>query len=155
MIFKLSLSSGLAVAMVAIFSVANAQDGALIRCGASAGQSYFFKDDVFTRDRSNWEEDGISSGKIVLIKLGEEYDILFDDAAGAYGYREDGAAVISISQIDQRQTIGAFHATYTDIFTFDFENEELVWSSHKIGTLIKKVGIYQADCSVTRSGRAN
>lgn len=83
MIFKLSLSSGLAVAMVAIFSVANAQDGALIRCGASAGQSYFFKDDVFTRERSNWEEDGISSGKIVLIKLGEEYDILFDDAAGA------------------------------------------------------------------------
>ena len=117
------------------------------------GQSYFFKDDVFTRDRSNWKEDGISSGKIVLIKLGEEYDILFDDAAGAYGYREDGAAVISISQIDQRQTIGAFHATYTDIFTFDFENEELVWSSHKIGTLIKKVGIYQADCSVTRSSR--
>jgi len=41
----------------------------------------------------------------------------------------------------------AFRGTYTDIYTFDAGTSEVVWSSHKIGTLVKKVAIYRADCS--------
>jgi len=44
-------------------------------------------------------------------------------------------------------TIGAFRGTYVDIFTFNFSNNEVLWTSHKIGTAIAKVGIYRAECS--------
>jgi hypothetical protein len=128
-------------------SLAKAQDGVLITCGASIGTGYFFKDDLTNPNGPSWEEDGISSGKIVLVKLGDEWDIQFDDAAGAYGYRQDGAAVLLLSQNDGMMTIGAFHPNYADVYTFNFEQGEVLWSSHKIGTAIKKAAIYRAECS--------
>jgi hypothetical protein len=127
---------------------AAAQDsqGALMRCGASVGSSYFFHDPLYDPKGPNWQDDGISKGKIILVKLGDEWDIQFDDANGAYGYREDGATVMILGQADGKMTVGAFHPNYTDIYTFNVADSEVVWSSHKIGTAVTKVAIYRADC---------
>jgi hypothetical protein len=94
-----------------------------------------------------WMDDGISSGKILLVRLGDEWDIQFGDTIGDYGYRQDGARVLPLGRADHLLTVGAFRGTYTEIYTFKFSDNEVVWTSHKIGTVITKVAIYRADCS--------
>jgi len=124
-----------------------AQDGVIARCGASEGQSYFFHDPVMYPNGPDWDDDGISNGKLLLVRLGEEWDIQFGDTVGDYGYRQDGATVFPVGQTEDMLTIGAFRGTYVDMFTFNFSNSEVLWTSHKIGTAIAKVGIYRAECS--------
>ena len=124
-----------------------AQDGVLARCGPSSGQGYFFFDELMNPEGPEWSEDGIRDGEIILIRLDNEWDIQFDDVAGAFGYRQDGADVIPLGSSNQKLTIGAFRGTYSDIYTFNFEGNEVVWSSHKTGTLITKVAIYRSECT--------
>ncbi len=125
-------------------------DGVLARCGASFGTGYFFHDDVTNPGGPEWSTDRITDGNLLLVRLGDEWDIQFGDSIGEYGYRQDGAEVIPLGQADGMLTVGAFRGTYTDIFTFDFEGDEVVWTSHKTGTVIKKVAVYRAECTVMK-----
>ncbi len=140
------------VAVLAVTLVAAAPaysqlgEGVLFRCGASKGNGYFFYDEAYNPEGPSWEDDGISNGKFVLVKLGDEWDIQFDDTIGAYGYREDGAQVFPLGNENGKLTIGAFHPNYTDIYTFNPAADEVVWTTHKIGTLITKVAVYRAEC---------
>ena len=61
---------------VSLFSTpAFSQDGGLIRCGASDGRGYFFHEPVGNPEGPEWSDDAMSNGKIILVKLGEEWDI--------------------------------------------------------------------------------
>lgn len=79
------------------FVFAQATEGVIIRCGASEGHSFFFES-FANPDGPNWDTDRISGGKIILVRLGEEWDIQFDDARGASGYRQDGANVVPLME---------------------------------------------------------
>jgi hypothetical protein len=127
-------------------TLASAQtDGALFRCGASSGHGFFFKSSL-NPDGPSWEIDGITGGEIVLIRLGDEWDIQFDDSIGASGYREDGAEVFPLMEADGFLTVGAFHANYVDIYTFDFANRVVGWTSNKHGPIAPKVSVFSANC---------
>lgn len=127
-------------------SVAAAQtDGVLISCGASTGHVFSFKGPL-NPDGPSWDADGISGGKIVLIRLGDEWDILFDDIVGSFGYRQDGARVLPLLETDSLLTIGAFNAQYVDIYTFDLANRVVGWTSNKHGPIMAKAGAYSATC---------
>lgn len=136
----------LATTLWACPSFAQMRDGAVIRCGASAGHAYFFKDDVMNPDGPQWEEDGMRNGSIILVKLGDEWDIQFDDAAGAYGYRSDGAQVTPLISEGNLLMVGAFHENYVDIYNFDLVHREVAWTSNKAGTLIAKAAVYRSAC---------
>lgn len=120
-------------------------NGAIIRCGASDGHAFFFED-ILNPDGPGWMRDGISAGKIVLIRLGNEWDILFDDAAGASGYRQDGADVIPLMNNGFLITVGAFNDSYVDIYTFDLVNRVAAWTSSKLGPIVPKVAAYSSAC---------
>lgn len=139
----LILCSGICTAG-AVF--AQATEGVLIRCGASSGHAFFFQDEFFNPEGSGWQEDGMSSGKIILVKLGNEWDIQFDDAIGTSGYRQDGARVIPLSGKSEMLTVGAFNSDYVDIYTFDFIGKQVAWSSSKLGPFAPKVAAYAAEC---------
>lgn len=128
-------------------TTANAQDGVLIKCGASAGHGYFFHDEVMNPKGPEWSEDGMSNGQIILVKLGEEWDILFDDAIGGHSYRKDGARVIPLGGDERFLMVGAFYpSSYADVYTFDLEAREVAWSSNKPGGLMPKVSVMRASC---------
>lgn len=133
---------------VSLFSTsAFAQDGVLIRCGASEGRGYFFHEPVGNPEGPEWSDDALSNGKIILVKLGEEWDIQFDDSVGAYSYRQDGGTVILLGQTEKFIMIGAFfNSSYADIYTFDFDKREVAWTSSKIGGPISKAAVYRAQC---------
>ncbi len=120
-------------------------DGAVIRCGASAGHSFFFKSPN-NPSGPNWDADGMSKGKIILIRLGDEWDIQFDDSVGSYGYRQDGAQVFPLMESDSLITVGAFSAQYVDIYTFDLVNRVVGWTSNKHGPITPKTAAYSATC---------
>lgn len=125
---------------------AQAIDGVIIRCGASSGHGYFLSNDFFNPDGPNWEPDGISDGKIVRIRRGNEWDILFDDITGSNGYRQDGAKVFPILETDRFLTVGAFNEQYVDVFTFDLVDRVVGWTSNKHGPFTAKAAVYAADC---------
>ena len=134
------------VACMSQAAAAQVLDGVLARCGASIGQAFHFKDDVFNPKGPDWSEDGMRNGKIILVKLGEEWDIQFDDAFGSYGYRQDGAKVIFLHGKPGMLVDGAFGSSYADIYTFDFAEKIVAWSSNKIGPVGPKVAVYTATC---------
>lgn len=137
-----------AVLALTVSAPATAQDvdGVLARCGASKGHGYFFKDENFNPTGPEWEDDGISNGKIILVRLGDEWDIQFDDIAGAYSYRQDGANVLPLMNTPGMLSVGAFGALYADIYIFDLANKNVAWSSNKLGPIGSKVAVYSADC---------
>jgi hypothetical protein len=138
---------GIAAIFVAGPAISQSGEGVVARCGASTGLSYFFFDEVMNPEGPDWSDDGLSNGNILLVRLGQEWDIQFGDSIGAYGYRQDGAGVIPLGNENGKLTVGAFHPNYTDIYTFNFADKEVLWTSHKIGTAITKVGVYRAECS--------
>jgi hypothetical protein len=132
-------------ALVPFAASAQPTDGVIMRCGASAGHGYFFK--YFTKpDGPDWQVDGISTGKIILVRLGDEWDIQFDDFLGASGYRNDGAKVIPLLETEGFLTVGAFGPWYVDIYTFDLMNRDVGWTSNKHGPISAKAAAYSAKC---------
>jgi hypothetical protein len=121
------------------------RDGVIARCGASDGMGYYFRENATGNTDGTWQQDGISSGKIVLVRLGEQWDIQFDDAIGAAGYRNDGARVIFLGGDEEIMRIGAFHENYVDIYSFDLVGKKVAWTSSK-NFPFAKVGAYLADC---------
>jgi len=115
-------------------------------CGASKGQGYYFKDELMNPDGPNWSEDGISNGQITLVENRDQVDILFGDAARATGYVQDGAQVILLHLSDKYIRVGAFHNNYADIYNFNRETSEVVWSSNKSGPITGKVAVYVSKC---------
>ena len=130
-----------------------AREGVIARCGTSKGTSYFLKDEIWNPD-GEWLKDGVSQGEIVLVKMDDKWDIQFADARRVpplYSYRDDGAEVIPLGgSTDKIFRVGAFHANYADVYTFNFTGNEVLWTSHKT-VLSPKVGIYRAECISTTS----
>ncbi len=135
------------VLLTALPAMASAQtsEGAIIRCGASTGHGFFFKGPL-NPDGPNWDVDKISTGKIVLIRLGNEWDIQFDDAIGSFGYRQDGAQVLPLMEAEGLITVGAFNTGYVEIYTFDLVNKVVGWTSNKHGPVVAKASAFSATC---------
>ena len=115
-------------------------------CGESKGQSYYFKDDFMNPDGPYWTEDGFSNDQFTLVKDGDQFDILFGDAARASGYVQDGAQVILLHISNKYIRVGAFHNNFADIYNFDRETSEVAWSSNRSGPLTGKIGLYVSKC---------
>jgi len=131
-----TLTLGICVTFLGNQVLAQSGDGVIARCGASAGRAYFFQDPVVNPTGPSWEDDGISAGVILLIKLGSEWDIQFNDALGTSGYRQDGATVLPLMLNNHKLTIGVFHSNYDDIYTFDPDGQDVLWTALKSGTLV-------------------
>ena len=79
---------------------------------------------VFNSEPSGWHKDGINNGRIILTKDGDNWDILFGDAAGSSGYRSDGATVILLAWTDEFIRLGAFANNYSDVYNFNLKEQE-------------------------------
>jgi hypothetical protein len=68
--------------ITSLVSAGSAAAEVIIHCGGSQGTSYFFYDELFYPEGPGWEDDGITNGRIILVREGDEWDILFGDIAG-------------------------------------------------------------------------
>lgn len=133
---------------IAFSTAAHCQEGqgVIARCGASKGYSFYFKDDLFMPGGSKWADDAISNGKIILVRLGDEWDIQWDDSVLTSGYRQQGFKVVPLMNKPGMVAVGAFSETGSDIYVFDLANKTVGWTTNVIGPLAPKIGAFSAEC---------
>jgi hypothetical protein len=89
-------STALLLALMCMAASADAKQ--ITSCGASKGYSFNFEGPIVPRDKAGWIEDGISSGGLVLLLNGDEFDIVITDSLGSKSMRADGFQVFNIPQ---------------------------------------------------------
>ena len=131
------------ITMLALVLMLASKAGAevLMHCGPSEGHAYFFYDPIYNSNASEWNKDGMSKGRIIFTLEGDNWDILFGDAAGSSGYRSDVAVVAPLAITDRYIRIGAFADNYSDIYNFNLIEKTVVWTSNKSGPLMGKIAI--------------
>ena len=131
------------------FLPASAQDNwsDVYSCGASKGRSYFMNGE-------GWQDDGISSGVIVLRRRrGDEFDILIGDASGkSFSAREDAARVIGREQDGVIQVLAVYPSMTIETFLFskpDRGRSTLAWTSSKQAYgVADRASVFVAACIV-------
>jgi len=121
-------------------------------CGGSVGQSFFFSGPL-NKNQSGWQQDGISNGKIELVRDREQYDIFYADAVGSRSMRADGFEITAIPQpLAEFRTLLAINSStgIVEHYLFHLDragNGTLLWGSVKGGgAVIAKSGLYKSDC---------
>ncbi len=147
----------LALILVALFFNPSFIFGQVITsCGASKGYSYFFKNPLIQESKSEWQEDKISLGQIMLVLEGEEktVNIYYKDIFNTRSPMEDGGKVYLLYASNNLKTILVL-VDYPGSGTFEHylfmldENGkgEVAWGSVKGVALVPKSGLYTANCS--------
>lgn len=138
----------IAGATIALFGVSSAyaQDGwrDVYSCGASKGQSYFM-------NGAGWQDDGISSGVIVLKRRGDEFDILIGDASGtSFSARDDGASIMGRAEDGAMQVLAVYPSMTIETFLFskpERGRSTLAWTSSKqVSGEINRASVFVSSC---------
>ena len=91
------------IALVLIVLVpfdAAAQTKIITRCTGIEGHAYFIESDLVSKKDAGWQKDGISKGSYLVTKVGEDYDIIYVDAADrTVSTREDGGQVLTVTDM--------------------------------------------------------
>ena len=125
-------------------------------CGASQGYAYYPMAGRLaeSKDGGKWHPDGISQGKLTLIRKGVAsgaYEIRYEDASGKItSSSADGGIVLSVGRSGDALAFvvnypGATVETY--MFVNSTNGPEVVWSQNKYGSPILKVAAFRAPCS--------
>ncbi|MBN9457481.1 MAG: hypothetical protein J0I54_12705 [Bosea sp.] len=145
---RLTWAGGCGIAL-ALASGAYAQGGwrDVYSCGASKGQSFFL-------NGQGWQDDGISSGVIVLKRRGDDFDIRVADASGSsFSAREDGASVIGRAQDGVIQVLVVYPSMTIETFLFskpDKGRSVLAWTASKqVYGLADRASVFVSSC-ITR-----
>jgi len=126
-------------------------------CGKSHGYGFYPKVGLgaLSDDSGKWVEDGISSGKFTLTRIGgKEFDIHVTDASGRiFSSKQDGAHVIVSGPAKGAVSAVVIYpsSTVTETCTF-YRNEDgkakAMWTANKGGGApVMKVTAFIADCS--------
>lgn len=120
-------------------------------CGASKGQSYFFQGLLNTSP--GWKDDGISNGKIELVRDRGNIDIFYADTVGSRSMRADGFEILAIPQpTPEFVMVVAINLTTGIVEHYLFQldragNGTVLWGSIKGGGApIAKSGLYRSEC---------
>ena len=122
----------------------------LAECGPSKGYSYVIPNADSSSGRSMqesaWEEDGFSSGKIILIKTSSGVDI--DDTANGFGktFSSFGANVEVLSTSNVGMIVGVFHPEYVNTYYFNFSSNKLTWTRQNNTPFRALAGAFVSDC---------
>lgn len=131
---RLSIAFAVSFAWIPIANSAEV----VFECGASEGWSYFFEDPRFPETDVGWQTDQISTGQILLLKEGTEYEIAFGDAIGAQTVGAQGGEVLPLAGSGDLSNYIALLVIYPGpyfehyLFRRDLSGEgEVVWGSMK------------------------
>ena len=123
-------------------------------CEGLKGQSYYPNIGMFTdKDTSGWQDDGISNGKVSVIKNGNSFDILFVDTLGDINSSKDQGAEIRIVMLDQNSfsLTSVFLNASVEIYSFwKTKQDNFKYSLTQVkggSSLIPKNSLLIGDCS--------
>ena len=118
----------------------------LITCHAKESTDYWFQHPVFNPTQSHWKNFDLNGISYSLAIIGDEFDIIISGDGITHSARENGRIVSVLASNSDSRVIGVFSDISNSIFTFDFQNREMVVSSHQIGPGPSYASIAHADC---------
>ena len=118
-------------------------------CGESRGHDFWVTNTAL--NVGGWEEVGVPGGKIVLTKIGDDFDLKITDATGeTKSARSQGATIVPVENENNNVTIIVVHAgAGTEVYSFtldEMRNGELVWTKIRHHFLIRNGGVSSAKC---------
>jgi hypothetical protein len=121
------------------------------RCGASAGHEYYFAGGPVTAKQAGWTAGTIDGGSTVLMRNGNQFDIVFSDALGRnMSIAEDGGTPIVISKADGTIVLVVDYpgrSVETWIFKLnDVGRGEVTFSQARYNGTISKHSLFRAAC---------
>jgi hypothetical protein len=79
---------------------AAAQTKIITRCTGIEGQGYYVEGGLVPKQKAGWQKDDISRGSYLVTKIGDDYDIIYVDAADrTVSTREDGGQVLTVTDM--------------------------------------------------------
>jgi len=116
-----------------------AQASVEMTCGASSGYSYYPAD-------GGWVEDGISGGGFLLLRDGNEYDIVYTDIAGSLSAKGDGATVLGYES-DFGPVVLVVYPAVFETYQFNRAASIVMWTQNKFHpALPRKLAAFVAPC---------
>jgi hypothetical protein len=115
-------------------------------CGASSGWAYYLAGGVVQQDDAGWQEDGISNGGVMLLRDGENWDIVYTDATGSRSARADGGRVVMLTENTSGVVVLVAYPTVQETYLFSATRSEVVWTQIKAAGLADKGAVFRAAC---------
>lgn len=126
---------------------AHADTQILFECGGSSGHAFYPPSIFVEAPEGEWIEDGISNGRIQLVRSGDELDLLHLDALGMTSARSYNAEILVLDVTDKHLTVLVnYEGGAKEMYTYDPQAQSLYWSQHKFGVMIDKVASFTSDC---------
>jgi len=142
----------IAIALALALPTSPAAAEILAQCGPSKGHAWYFANKHLPEDQAGWTEDSTGQGQTMLIRDGDQHDIVFSDATGrTVSVRATGGKVYTLARapIITLMVLYSDGATAVETYAFDVDEHgrgTLVWTSTKITGFVDRAGVYRSKC---------
>jgi hypothetical protein len=133
---KWGLAAALGLTALNLPAVVKAE--VVISCDSPSGQRY--------AQGHGWFSDAFTGGLFQLVRDGDKFDIFVTDVAGTRSARADGANVIATEIANSSITLVAAYPRALETYLFDFENNEMIFTSMKISVGPRTAAVFFATC---------
>lgn len=98
-------------------AIANTQ---ILSCQSPEVHAFYPFISPMKKDQSEWHKDKTSAGKTTLVKIGNEYDILYTDSTprGIVSSKSDGATIVLLRKTSKDIAVLVAYQSVTQIYTF-------------------------------------
>jgi len=95
-------------------------DAQIASCQNPEGYAYFPYISPVAKDKSGWTKDKTSAGKTSLVKVGNDYDILYTDSTprGIISSKAEGATIVLLRKSAKDIAVLVAYQNVTQIYTF-------------------------------------
>jgi hypothetical protein len=103
-----------------IFANASFANTQIASCQSPEGHSFYPFISPLKKDQSGWHKDKTTAGKTTLVKIGNEYDVLYTDATprGIVSSKSDGATIVLLRKTSKDIAVLVAYQNVTQIYTF-------------------------------------
>lgn len=111
---KLLLIAGL------LFATSSFADSQIASCQKPEGYSYYPFIDPVPKGKSGWTDDKTTAGKTTLVKIGNDYDILYTDSTGRgiISSKADGGTIVLLRKTSKDIAVLVAYQNVAQIYTF-------------------------------------
>ena len=142
--------------LVMLLTLAGATEAAQVsivtRCTGIEGYSYVTAGPLAPAENAGWQRDALKGGSFLIMKAGEEYDIVYVDAAArTVSTREDDGAVITVAENPgELILLTIYRGGPVETYTLKLDDRgtgTLMHALNRFGGPLERYSLMRATCS--------
>jgi hypothetical protein len=138
-------TKNLLILLLVMFSL-NSHSKTIANCGGSTGKSYFVAGSVVPEEQAGMQDDKLSSGKIKLELIDDDFRLLTVDASGEIKTIEgEGGKQVFLPTGTGISILGIYESVF-EHYLFRPSEGIVTWSSARAGSIIDKHSLFTSKC---------